>query len=84
MTLPPQVTAPVAGATEDAAWKVVLPLLTVDVDGFPRVCQLSGAEVDIDDTTVHCVVRGTTRTSTVPSSTASPRAERRPTARRDG
>lgn len=58
MTLPPEAAALVAGTTEDDAWEIVLPLLTVDADGFPRVCQLSRAEVHIDGTTVRCVVRG--------------------------
>jgi hypothetical protein len=58
VTLPPEAVAAVAGTTEDDAWEVVLPLLTVDEDGFPRVCQLSRAEVDIDGASVRCVVRG--------------------------
>jgi hypothetical protein len=58
VTVPPELAALVAGTTEDEEWEIVLPLLTVDEDGFPRVCQLSRAEVDIDGSTVRCVVRG--------------------------
>lgn len=58
MTLPVEVAELAAGTTADDEWEVVLPLLTVDEDGFPRVCQLSRAEVDIDGATVRCVVHG--------------------------
>ena len=55
--LPPEVRALLAGEPDDGAWEPVAHLLTVDDDGFPRVCLLSRAELAAGEDTVSCVVR---------------------------
>jgi hypothetical protein len=55
--VPPGVAALLAGTPEDGAWEAVLPLLTVDPDGYPRVCLLSRAEVEVAGDALRCVVR---------------------------
>jgi len=45
-----------ASPVEDA-WEPVFPLLTVDPDGYPRVCLLSRAELTAGPDTVRCVLR---------------------------
>ena len=60
--LPPEVRALLAGEPDDGAWEPVAHLLTVDDDGFPRVCLLSRAELAAGELTaggdtVSCVVR---------------------------
>jgi hypothetical protein len=55
--LPAEVSALLAGEPEDGAWEPVAHLLTVDDDGFARVCLLSRAELAAGEDTVSCVVR---------------------------
>jgi hypothetical protein len=57
VTVPPGVAALLAGTPSDGRWEAVLPLLTVDPDGYPRVCLLSRAEVEPAGDAVRCVVR---------------------------
>ncbi|MCW2899941.1 MAG: hypothetical protein JWO67_2206 [Streptosporangiaceae bacterium] len=58
MILPPDVVSLLSGTTTEDEWEVVLPLLTVDTDGYPRVCLLSRAEVEVRGTGLGCVIRG--------------------------
>jgi len=51
------VIALLAGAAADGASEAVCPFLTVDPDGFPRVCLLSRSEIFADRSTVGCVFR---------------------------
>jgi hypothetical protein len=46
------------GAAADGTGEAVCPLVTVDQDGFPRVCLLSRSEIHADQDTVACVFRG--------------------------
>jgi hypothetical protein len=55
--LPPEVRALLAGEPDDGAWEPVAHLLTVDDDGYPRVCLLSRGELAAAEDTVSCVVR---------------------------
>jgi hypothetical protein len=54
--LPDDVVALLAGGTRDGEWEPVFPLLTVDEDGFPRVCLLSRAELELDRGGLRCVL----------------------------
>jgi hypothetical protein len=45
------------GAAADGTSEAVCPLVTVDLDGFPRVCLLSRSEIFADENTVACVFR---------------------------
>jgi hypothetical protein len=55
--LPDEVTALLDGRPVAGAWEPVVPLLTTDHDGLPRVCLLSRAELDADQDVVRCAVR---------------------------
>lgn len=46
----------VGDAAEDA-WEAAFHLLTVDPDGYPRVCLLSKAELAADGYVIRCVLR---------------------------
>jgi hypothetical protein len=55
--LPDEVQALLEGRPVAGAWDPVIPLLTTDSDGLPRVCLLSRAELDADQVVVRCAVR---------------------------
>lgn len=46
-----------AGGPVDNTWEPVFMLLTVDEDGYSRVCLLSRGELDIHEDTIRCVIR---------------------------
>jgi hypothetical protein len=55
--LPDEVLALLAGRPVVGRWEPVVPLLTTDPDGVPRICLLSHAELDADRHVVRCAVR---------------------------
>lgn len=55
--LPREVIDLLAGMPAVDRWEPVFPLLTTDPDGEPRVCLLSGAEIEADRAVVRCAVR---------------------------
>lgn len=55
--LPDEVLALLGGRPAAGEWDPVIPLLTTDVDGVPRVCLLSRAELEADRGAVRCAVR---------------------------
>lgn len=60
-SLPVEIHMALTGAPVVGQWDVMLPLLTVDDKGFPNVCLLSRAELDVDDERVYAVAAsGTT------------------------
>lgn len=50
----------VAGRPTVGEWDVMVPILTVDRDGYPHVCLLSRAELDADDERVYAVLASST------------------------
>lgn len=57
MTLSAELVGLLSADPAEDVWEPVFPLLTVDADGYPRVCLLSRAELAADPDTVRCVLR---------------------------
>jgi hypothetical protein len=57
--IPAEVVTALAGLPVPGVSEQALPLLTVDADGFPRVCLLSRAEVDADADEVRVAIAST-------------------------
>lgn len=58
--VPADVVAAVSGRPVSGEWEAILPLLTVDDNGYPHVCLLSRAEVAADRQHVYAVIASPT------------------------
>lgn len=57
--VPPLIRAALDGSAEIGSWDPFFPLITVDADGFARVCLLGRAELAADESHVCAVLAGT-------------------------
>lgn len=71
MMLPIELREAALGLPRIGAWEQMLPLLTVDESGYPHVCLLSRAELEVDGNRVLAVIASpTTAANLVRSGTA--------------
>jgi len=56
--VPTTVIEALTGYPQVGVSEIIIPLLTVDIDGYPNVCLLSRAQVDADAEHVYAVVAG--------------------------
>lgn len=60
LSVPDTVVGACSGRPTIGEWEAMLPLLTLDSNGYPHVCLLSRAELDADEERVYAVIASAT------------------------